>query len=125
MRSLEKNKVKVYFANQISSGFDDTGNDVITYTEPKETKLNLMPGSGYANSTVSSARVDQEGIWLNYSFVITVTVKEFEELGFEEGKSIIWYQSDEISDPNKADLVIDRIAISLNQVKIGLKKVQF
>ena len=112
MRSLEKNKREIWFSNPVVSGEDETGNDVLTYSDPIRVMLNISAPTGYAYGT-------ENGIWLGYDYVITVTSKEFESLNFTEGKTFVWHNK--TPQDGSANLIVDRVADSINQVKIGLK----
>ena len=112
MRSLERNKRKIWFANPTVTGEDESGNDVLKYSTPVSAMVNISPPVGYAYGT-------DNGIWHNYDFVIIVTQKEFASLNFVEGKTFVWHNT---TPDNAANLVVNRVADSVNQVKIGLKR---
>ena len=112
MRSLEKNKRSIWFSNPVVSGEDETGNDVLTYSDPIHAMLNISAPTGYAYGT-------ENGIWLGYDYVITVTCKEFGLLKFVEGKTLVWHNK--TPQDGSANLIVDRVADSINQVRIGLK----
>ena len=113
MRSLERNKREIWFSNPTVVGEDETGNDVYEYSEPVSVMVNISAPTGYAYGT-------ENGIWANYNFVIIVTAKEYKSLQFTEGKTLIWHNK-KPSD-GKPNLVVDRVADSINQVRIGLKR---
>lgn len=113
MRSLERNKRKIWFSNPTVAEEDETGNDVLKYADPTSAMVNISAPTGYAYGT-------ENGIWLSYDFVIIVTAKEFESLKFVEGKTFVWHNS--TPEDGAANLVVNRVADSINQVKIGLKR---
>lgn len=113
MRSLERNKRKIWFSNPTVYGEDETGNDVLEYAAPVSALVNISAPTGYAYGT-------ENGIWLSYDFVIIVTAKEFKSLNFVEGKTLVWHNVE--PDGNEANLVVNRVADSINQVRIGLKR---
>lgn len=110
MRSLERNKRRIWFSNPTFIGEDDTGNSSYDYPDAKSALVNISAPTGYAYG-------QENGIWLDYAYVIVVTEKEFESLGFIEGKTLIWFDN---PTDQSADLIVNRVARSLNQVKIGL-----
>lgn len=114
MRSLEKNKREIWFSNPSVEGEDESGNDSVKYSEPAKALVNISSPSGNAYGS-------ENGIWLNYVYTIVVTTKEFEFLKFVEGETFVWYDVKPNEKSDNANLVVDRVAKSLNQVKIGLK----
>ena len=119
MRTLERNKQKIYFANYIgkSTMTDEngllTGETVASYTVPTEAKVNVSAARGDVN-------IDLFGTDLNY----TKTIATDKDLGIDEN-SILWvdknaYQGSVVTSHN---YIVASIAKSLNSVVYAIRKV--
>lgn len=123
MRSLERNKQKMYYANLtgktelIDEYGNVTGQYAIQYTEPLLLRANVSPAKG-ERSTV------QFGIELGYDKIVCV---DRLPAGMTES-SIMWIDSAEELEVSEAtvphDYIVKRIAKSINSTLIAVAKVQ-
>ena len=114
MRTLRRNKQKIYYANYVSktetvdsNGFY-TGEKVITYNTPTEAWVNVSPSRGEAS-------IELFGADLNY----TNTIVTDKDLGWDEN-TILWVGTLS-SLPHNYTVV--SVAKSINSVAYAIKKV--
>lgn len=114
MRSLDKNKRYIYYANFVSAEpvVDEYGNDTLevtkTYTTPEEIKVNISAAAG-------EAEVELFGNFTDYSRTITFCNDCPVVVG-----SIVWFHREP---PEKHDYVVTKIADSINTYVVALKEV--
>ena len=119
MKTLERNKQKIYYANYTGKAeiLDDnglhTGEYELTYTEPAEVKVNISASRG-------QAEIDLFGTDLNY----TNTIATDKDLGIDE-HSILWvgkeaYQNSLVTPHN---YIVVSVAKSLNSIVYAIRKV--
>lgn len=114
MRTLERNKQSIYYANYsgVTEIVDEngfyTGETTISYTEPTQIKVNVSAARGEAS-------VDLFGTDLNY----TKTIVSDKDLGIDE-HSILW-----IGKPNTEphNYVVVSIAKSINYITYAIREV--
>ena len=114
MRSLNRNKRTIYYANFVSAEpvQDEYGNDTLevtkVYTEPESIKVNI-------SAAVGEAEVEVFGNFTDYSRTITFC----NECPIEVG-SIVWFHREP---PEKHDYVVTKIADSINSYIVALREV--
>ncbi len=114
MRTMSRNKQKIYYANYVSdmSMYDDnglyTGDTQIGYTEPVEEYVNLSAARG---DTV----IELFGTDINYSNIIVTD----HDLGMDE-HSILWIDR-ETTEPY--NYIVVRVAKTLNSFAYAINKV--
>ena len=115
MRTLARNKKKIYYANYVSdmAMYDDnglyTGDSQIGYTAPVEAYVNLSASKG-------DTEIELFGTDINYSNVIVTDT----DLGMDE-HSILWIDR-EYTKPH--NYVVVRVAKTLNSVTYAINKVE-
>lgn len=119
MRTLERNKQKIYYSNYTGNAdvYDEnglyTGVKAPAYTEPVGIKVNVSASRG-------QAEIDLFGTDLNY----TNTIATDKDYGIDE-HSILWlgkepYLNDELTPHN---YIVVSVAKSLNSIVYAIRKV--
>lgn len=144
MRTLNKNKQKMYYA--LYKGvepeyvLDENGHKIIDYTDEdgnvyyRETGNKVPtyfePVLFYANISMSGGEVNTQEYGIDVSGYDALVVLDKDEIPIEE-TSLVWFESEPqfkdteetIVDPNKADYRILAIKPSLNQLKVLLGRI--
>jgi hypothetical protein len=144
MRTLEKNKQKMYYA--LYKGvepeyvLDENGNKIIDYTDEdgnvyyRETGNKVPtyfePVLFYANISMSGGEISTQEYGIDVSSYDAIVVLDKGQIPIEE-TSLIWYESlptykdadRTIVDGNKADYRVLAIKPSLNQLKVVLGRI--
>lgn len=114
MRTLDRNKQKIYFANLIGQAdvIDEygcfTGETTTEYSEPVPVKVNISPARGEAS-------IELFGTDLNY----TKTIVMDKDYGLNEN-SILWVDKDP-SEPY--NYIVVSVAKSINSVSYAIREV--
>ena len=122
MKCLERNKTKFYYSLFVKSepGKDEYGNEsgepVITYSEPTLMKANISPATGVS-------QVEQFGKDLKYDKVIVV-----DDMGCPiDENSVLFVDKEPTRDADGNllyDYIVKKIAKSLNSISIAISKVE-
>lgn len=125
MRNLEINKSKLYVLNYkgeeqvVNSDDKYTGEVAIAYTKP----IMFM---GHISSARGSSQVEMFGVDVNYDKSILITKDEFKKLKITEN-SVFFIDKKPTYDNDKTPLYdyrISRIAETVNEVAIAIKRVE-
>lgn len=118
MRSLEINKVKIYYANPLTDEpepvYDEWGNETgefhIPYGEPKSLKINVSSARGEITTR-------QFGESEDYDKVMTTHLTN---LDIDNG-TILWIDNLNTNEPH--DYITKKVAKSLNGTSYAIRKV--
>lgn len=121
MRTLERNKVSVWYA--LYEGTEDltengyrTGEKAVLYSNPQEIKANVSAARGEASTR-------QFGEDIQYDKVIVMEECPFDEV------SVLWIDTPPVMEPDGTtntphDYIVRGIARSLNNVSVAVGKVK-
>lgn len=144
MRTLQKNKQKMYYAlfkcEEPEYVLDENGNKIIDYTDEdgnvyyRETGNKIptyfVPVLFYGNISMSGGEVNTQEFGIDVSGYDALLVLNKDEIPIEE-TSLVWFESEPqykdadktIVDRNKADYRVLSIKPSLNQLKVLLGRI--
>lgn len=144
MRTLAKNKQKLYYAlykgNEPEYILDENGNKIVDYTDEDGNEYYRETGNKiptyfepvlfYGNISMSSGEISTQEYGIDVSGYDALLVLDKDEIPIEE-TSLIWFESEPqykdttktIVDGNKADYRVLAIKPSLNQLKCLLGRI--
>ena len=117
MRSLERNKTLVFYANYVGkadivdANGDYTGETTSTYTNPIPLKINTSPASGDMNTQLFTPLTDYDRVLLTDDTKLDV-----------DENTVFWIESDPNTEPY--NYIVKKKAKSLNVLAIAVKEVE-
>lgn len=117
MRSLERNKVDVYYANytgKVDAVDEDgnfTGETISSYTDPKLLRINTSPASGEVTTQLFTPLTDYDRVLLTDDTSLDV-----------DENTVFWIEADPVTEP--FNYIVKKKAKSLNSLGIAVKEVK-